>query len=360
MAIRGFGRLVWFAAVIGCGAGPEGSAIVGRIEGSGLSWATSVRSVSAEGETNSPLSAAREFRLEARSLGDHQLSLADDSGRVLPVRFKDGRDRLTINDAGLTIDIGRIRLQGDAAVADDSLDTAEDGPDAGVGEDGVPCAVECRFSTYNLDVQVGDTFVLTHFLERCDGRLGANFAFAYDGDETWNLGAFNANEPVTITEADLAGGNKSEGEYRLNLVGPNGEELDHATIRVGHGDESDIRPGDEVPPALGEELVCEGPDSPAPDSDGDGVPDTTDPDDDDDGILDEADPTPQGDDPAAPDADGDGIPDAEDPDANGDGVPDDSTGGTPDPTAGGAGAPCNAEQLCQAGLICVSGACTSL
>ena len=103
MAIRGFGRLVWFASVIGCGAGPEGSAIVGRIEGSGLSWATSVRSVSAEGETNSPLSAAREFRLEARSLGDHQLSLADDSGRVLPVRFKDGRDRLTINDAGLTM-----------------------------------------------------------------------------------------------------------------------------------------------------------------------------------------------------------------------------------------------------------------
>lgn len=361
MAVRTLGKWVWMLGLVGCGAGSEGSVIVGRLEGNDLSWATQVRALGAQGEVSGQLGAGRDFRLAVPSVGEQQLSLADDAGRTLAIRFKDGRDRLTINDAGLTIDIGRITMQGDAAVADDSLDTTGDDPDAGVPNDGVPCAVECRFTTYNLDVQVGDTFVLTHFLERCDGRLGANFTFAYEGDETWNLAAFNANLPVTITEADLAGGNKGEGEYRLNLVGPGGEELDHATIRVGHGGESDIQPGDEVPPALGDTLICEGTEPPAPDADGDGVPDSADPDDDGDGILDEADPTPQGGDPAAPDADGDGIPDEQDPDANGDGVPDDTTGGT-DPGAndGGVGSICNAESLCQAGLTCVAGTCTSL
>ena len=41
---------------------------------------------------------------------------------------------------------------------------------------------------------------------------------------------------------------RSSTRRRPDLVGADGEEIDHATIRIDHDDESDVRPGDDVPP----------------------------------------------------------------------------------------------------------------
>src|SRR5688572_13104444 len=75
-------------------------------------------------------------------------------------------------------------------------------PTTGNGDgEGGPCEVdlsECSFTTYNLDVQVGDRFVITNFLERCEGQVGADFIFVYEDDETWNLDAFNSDRVVEI------------------------------------------------------------------------------------------------------------------------------------------------------------------
>lgn len=96
---------------------------------------------------------------------------------------------------------------------------------------------ECRFTTYNLDVRTGDTFVLSHFVS-CGHAPGSGYTFAYEEGAPWNLDAFNADEPVTITDDDLDGGD--DGRYRLLLVDADGEELDHMTIRIDHDDESDV------------------------------------------------------------------------------------------------------------------------
>lgn len=112
-----------------------------------------------------------------------------------------------------------------------------------------PDVSECRFERYNLDVRVGDRFVLANFVERCDGDAGTDFEFAYEDDTLWNLAAFNANAVVEIVEADLDDGNHGDGEYRLLLVDTEGRELDHATIRIDHDDDSDVRSGDDIAPA---------------------------------------------------------------------------------------------------------------
>ncbi len=130
-----------------------------------------------------------------------------------------------------------------------------------------PCPTDlsrCRFERYNLDVRVGDRFVLSNFLERCDGDAGVDFAFAYEGDTTWNLAAFNADAVVEIVEADLEGGNHGDGEYRLDLVDARGRELDHATIRIDHDDRSDVRGGDDIAPAPYQDR-CEPGDAGTPD-----------------------------------------------------------------------------------------------
>jgi hypothetical protein len=109
-------------------------------------------------------------------------------------------------------------------------------------EEGDDDACECEFTTYNLDVRVGDQFVLSNFVS-CDGLI----RFDYEDGEDWNLDNFNTDRAVTIVESDLLAGNKSEGRYRLQLFDDTGEELDHMTIRINHDDESDIQPGDEIP-----------------------------------------------------------------------------------------------------------------
>ena len=102
-------------------------------------------------------------------------------------------------------------------------------------EDAPECEVdlsECRFTTYNLDVATGDRFVLSNFLEGCEGRVGVDFFFEYEAGETWNIDAFNSDGVVEILEADAEGGNHGDGEYRFQLVDGLGEELDHVTIRI--------------------------------------------------------------------------------------------------------------------------------
>lgn len=122
--------------------------------------------------------------------------------------------------------------------------------DLGAGDelgDGDLCASECRFSTYNLDVQPGDAFVLSRFVA-CAAPLALH-RFAYEGDETWHLDDMNADLPILVADADATGGD--DGRYRVLLVDADGEEVDHLTIRVGHGTESDIGPGDDAPRAAG-------------------------------------------------------------------------------------------------------------
>jgi hypothetical protein len=268
---------------------------------------------------------------------------------------------------------GADQIGVDGAPVEGSIDAPSDEVPADApapAEEGGACSAdECRFDTYNLDVLVGDRFVISNFLGACEGQVGVDFVFAYEDGETWNLDAFNSDRAIEITEADLSGGNHGEGEYRVFLFDSGGEELDHMTIRIGHDPESDIRPGDATPPTR-TNGTCGEPDGgdadgDGGDADGDGIPDDRDPDADGDGVLDD----PNG------DSDGDGIPDGNDPDADGDGVLDDPNGdsdgdGVPDgqdPDADGDGilddpngsGTCTANEDCNSGL-CVDGVCTEV
>ncbi len=149
--------------------------------------------------------------------------------------------------------------QGGSSDGSASTDPGETPDGGGDSEDPNPssdprCDAECEFTTYNLDVQVGDVFVLANFVD-CDGAPG-EFVFAYEGAEDWNIDAFNTDLPVTITTIDLEGGNKGAGEYRLNMLDAHGEELDHMTIRINHGEDSDVTAADAVPPVASEGPAC--------------------------------------------------------------------------------------------------------
>lgn len=136
----------------------------------------------------------------------------------------------------------RVPSDGASTPAPQTID-GEDDPTAGE-DDGdrvdVDCRSECEFTTYNLDVVVGDSFVLDHFVDCEDGP--APYVFGYEDGEDWNLAAFNSGQLVTILRSDLDGGNKGDGEYRFSMYDAHGEELDHMTIRIGHDDRSDIAP----------------------------------------------------------------------------------------------------------------------
>lgn len=147
-------------------------------------------------------------------------------------------------------------LEGGEAVPGDETPAQGDAEiggeiDEGVGEDGDDDdACRCEFTTYNLDVRTGDTFVLSRFLSCGVDRGGAVFAYE-EGDETFGLVEFNADLPVTITPEVAAGGEDGEGEYRLSLFALDGDEVDHITIRIDHDDVSDVGPNDATAPAPG-------------------------------------------------------------------------------------------------------------
>src|ERR1700710_1546027 len=81
------------------------------------------------------------------------------------------------------------------------------------------CSATCGFDRYNLDVQVGDVFVVQDFLT-CSAFTGVSFAM--DGGSWDQLAAINAAQPITISDVDRQGGNHGDGEYRLNIVDAQG------------------------------------------------------------------------------------------------------------------------------------------
>jgi hypothetical protein len=175
-----------------------------------------------------------QFRLLSEQ-GDRTLSvLFEQGGRLSFEVMVEGSDESVL-------DVGRITIHGATAKSRSSDDS---------GEDDSHCRParldDCSFSTYNLDVQVGDKFILENFIEDCPGELGVDMVFGYEDGESWNLSAVNDNSAIEIVESDLNGGNHGEGEYRLFLLDAStGDVLDHITVRVGHDDESDIQAGDD-------------------------------------------------------------------------------------------------------------------
>ena len=52
-----------------------------------------------------------------------------------------------------------------------------------------------KFTTYNLDVEVGDTIKILDYIEPTNLILGADYQRYYEDSETWHLQDFNANAP---------------------------------------------------------------------------------------------------------------------------------------------------------------------
>jgi len=96
--------------------------------------------------------------------------------------------------------------------------------------------IDADFTTYNANVCVGDTFKLSDFVSVPTGLglvLGVDYTFLYEDSETWHLSDFNSDNPITLTAADLTGGNSGPGEYRVSLqMTSTSEIVDHMTIRV--------------------------------------------------------------------------------------------------------------------------------
>ena len=136
------------------------------------------------------------------------------------------------------VDDGETGAEIDGPVDEPALDQQD--PTGGGGAN-TACSDECEFTTYNLDVRTGDTFVLARFLACVDPLASHTFVQEGDGAPWRHLDAINAGEPITITDADRAGGDHGPGEYRLFLIDDvTGDDVDHMTIRIDHDDESDI------------------------------------------------------------------------------------------------------------------------
>lgn len=107
---------------------------------------------------------------------------------------------------------------------------------------------ELEFSTYNLDVNPGETFNIRHYIQPKDGnasriidwsQVTLTYTLGGANDQTspadWNLANFNAGTPVTVTAADAGTGtgNAGQGEYRIYLLRAGQPQYDdHMTIRV--------------------------------------------------------------------------------------------------------------------------------
>ena len=99
---------------------------------------------------------------------------------------------------------------------------------------GVVDEARLEFTTYNLDLEVGDTFQILDYLIYGSFVLGTHYEFYYEDAETWKLAEYNANLPVTTVTADLLGGNHGPGEYRVwvRYIGDTSDQ-DKMTVRIG-------------------------------------------------------------------------------------------------------------------------------
>ncbi|MBB5033349.1 putative Ig domain-containing protein [Prosthecobacter vanneervenii] len=110
-----------------------------------------------------------------------------------------------------------------------------------------PVAVpQLKFSTYNLDLNPGDSFNIRDYVLPSDGssspidwsKVSFTYTSAGANDPTtpadWNLTSFNAGQLVTVTSADAAaGGNSGTGRFRIYIVRAGQSTYDdHMEIRV--------------------------------------------------------------------------------------------------------------------------------
>jgi hypothetical protein len=124
---------------------------------------------------------------------------------------------------------------------------------------------ELEFTTYNLDLNPGDTFNLRNYVVVKGSPStpidwsAVSFTYTEAGandppsPSNWNLTNFNAGLPVTVTASDAAaGGNSGTGQFRIYIV-RNGVTSydDHAEIRVDAGRTSAVRTAmaNPIPPA---------------------------------------------------------------------------------------------------------------
>uniref|UniRef100_UPI0037C5313D GEVED domain-containing protein n=1 Tax=Prosthecobacter sp. TaxID=1965333 RepID=UPI0037C5313D len=137
---------------------------------------------------------------------------------------------------------------------------------AGTGPATVP---QLTFSTYNLDLNPGDTFNIRDYVLPKDGsstpidwsQVSFTYTAAGANDPTvpadWNLTSFNAGLPVTATNADAAAaGNSGTGRFRIYIV-RNGQTVydDHMEMRVDASRTSLVNSA-KVSPAI--QLACSG------------------------------------------------------------------------------------------------------
>src|SRR5262252_7474478 len=141
--------------LLGCGQAPEPTGtITGRVDALTLGWVSSVEAVGGAELATSGIDAKRNFTIQVYVGQTYQLQLVDSAQtRRELVIFRDGLDQITVA-TGTPVDIGAI-----TASRDTSTPTADPDPDDHSGpRDGTcePVTGEYRFTTYNLDVLVGD------------------------------------------------------------------------------------------------------------------------------------------------------------------------------------------------------------
>ncbi len=163
---------------------------------------------------------------------------------------------------GLTLNASTGALAGTPSAAGSYSFTVK----AGTGPATVP---QLTFSTYNLDLNPGDTFNIRDYVLPKDGsstpidwsQVSFTYTAAGANDPTvpadWNLTSFNAGLPVTATNADAAAaGNSGTGRFRIYIVrnGQTGYD-DHMEMRVDASRTSAVNSA-KVSPAI--QLACSG------------------------------------------------------------------------------------------------------
>ena len=163
---------------------------------------------------------------------------------------------------GLTLNASTGALAGTPSAAGSYSFTVK----AGTGPATVP---ELTFSTYNLDLNPGDTFNIRDYVLPKDGsstpidwsQVSFTYTAAGANDPTvpadWNLTSFNAGLPVTATNTDAAAaGNSGTGRFRIYIVrnGQTGYD-DHMEMRVDASRTSAVNSA-KVSPAI--QLACSG------------------------------------------------------------------------------------------------------
>lgn len=132
-------------------------------------------------------------------------------------------------------------------------DDGDGGDDDGDGDDGDDDgnATELAFCASSIDLNTGDAFSIRDYVQYEDGTPITDWSALYftyteagaddpTSPPNWNLDAFNAGTPVTVTDADRASGtgNAGDGTYRLYVVRTGAAQFDD-TIDLRIDDERD-------------------------------------------------------------------------------------------------------------------------